>query len=268
MRFRFRGRRGSVAFAALAVATIATCFLVAPMWGDAAGFAPERATCSSGFVDAVIGGEHKCLHAGEFCSSSYESDYERYGFTCVGGRLQQGAPSPTPPPPPPPVAPPPPPPPVTPPPPAPPPLAAAIYHPPRATRHANCRAHVGLPDRLCTPGAVFTTATASRVCVAGYSERVRNVPESEKREVYTEYGIATHKSGQYEVDHLISLELGGSNEIANLWPEAALPKPGFHQKDRIENRLHTLVCSGQMTLAKAQKLIATNWLAAYRQFGQ
>jgi len=41
----------------------------------------------------------------------------------------------------------------------------------------------------------------------------RNVPESEKRQVYAEYGIRSHASGQYEVDHLIPLELGGSNSI-------------------------------------------------------
>src|SRR5438874_13661153 len=50
---------------------------------------PQRASaCSSGYVDAIIGGEHKCLHAGEFCATRYESDYERYGFTCLNGRLQ------------------------------------------------------------------------------------------------------------------------------------------------------------------------------------
>jgi len=59
--------------------------------------------------------------------------------------------------------------------------------------------------------------------------------ERRARAVYGEYGIATHRPYQYEVDHLISLELGGSNAIANLWPEAALPKPGFHQKDAVEN---------------------------------
>lgn len=83
--------------------------------------------------------------------------------------------------------------------------------------------------------------------------------------MYAEYGIASHSPGEYEVDHLISLELGGSNAVANLWPEAALPRPGFHEKDALENRLHALVCAGRMTLAQAQRLIATNWLAAYRQ---
>jgi hypothetical protein len=94
---------------------------------------------------------------------------------------------------------------------------------------------------------------------------VRNVPTSEKNQVYAEYGIKTRTTGQYEVDHLVSLELGGSNDIANLWPEAASPKPGFHEKDKVENYLHDQVCSGAIPLKQAQIEIATNWLAAYQR---
>jgi hypothetical protein len=94
---------------------------------------------------------------------------------------------------------------------------------------------------------------------------VRNVPTSEKNAVYAEYGITHHSAGQYEVDHLVSLELGGSNDISNLWPEAASPTPGFHQKDRVENYLHDQVCSGAVPLQQAQLEIATNWLTIYNQ---
>jgi hypothetical protein len=64
---------------------------------------------------------------------------------------------------------------------------------------------------------------------------------------------------------LISLELGGSNDIANLWPEAASPTPGFHQKDQVENYLHDQVCAGKISLSEAQEEIATNWLTVYQQ---
>ncbi len=92
---------------------------------------------------------------------------------------------------------------------------------------------------------------------------MRDVPESEKNDVYAEYGIKTHRTGEYEVDHLVSLELGGSNDIANLWPEAANPRPGFHEKDQVENYLHDQVCSGAVPLDQAQYQIATNWLQVY-----
>ena len=123
----------------------------------------------------------------------------------------------------------------------------------------------GLHDSACTPGAIFATATKNAICQSGYARSVRNVPTSEKNQVYAEYGKTRHAPGQYEVDHLVSLELGGSNNIANLWPEAASPKPGFHEKDQVENYLHDQVCSGAIPLKQAQIEIATNWLAVYNR---
>jgi hypothetical protein len=122
-----------------------------------------------------------------------------------------------------------------------------------------------LQDPDCTPGAIITTATKDQICQPGYSRSVRNVPTSEKEQVYAEYGITHHSAGEYEVDHLVSLELGGSNDIANLWPEAASPKPGFHEKDKVENYLHDQMCSGAISLQQAQIEIATNWLTVYNQ---
>jgi hypothetical protein len=39
-------------------------------------------SCSSGWTHAVIGGEHKCLRAGQFCTRAYDRQYHRYGFHC------------------------------------------------------------------------------------------------------------------------------------------------------------------------------------------
>jgi hypothetical protein len=136
----------------------------------------------------------------------------------------------------------------------------------KRSKTSGCQVQEPLPDRACTPGGVFSV-TADQVCQPGYSSSVRDVSTSLKNQVYTEYGIQSHMSmsGQYEVDHLISLELGGSNDIANLWPEAAAPVPGFHQKDAVENYLHSQVCSGKMSLLEAQRAIATNWLEVYNR---
>jgi hypothetical protein len=130
---------------------------------------------------------------------------------------------------------------------------------------SGCVSANALPDPDCTPGDILPDATVSQICTPGYSSSVRNVPDSEKNQVYAEYGIASHTAGEYEVDHLISLELGGSNDISNLWPEPADPRPGFHEKDQTENYLHDQVCSGAVTLQQAQEEIATNWLAVYDQ---
>jgi hypothetical protein len=62
-------------------------------------------------------------------------------------------------------------------------------------------------------------------------------------------------------------ELGGSNSISNLWPQPrGGSQLGYPAKDRLENRLHHLVCSGAMALTTAQHAIATSWLAAYRTY--
>jgi hypothetical protein len=94
---------------------------------------------------------------------------------------------------------------------------------------------------------------------------VRDVPQSVKEQVYAAYGITSRQPGQYEVDHLVNLSIGGSNDISNLWPEAANPTPGFHQKDQVEVYLQDQVCSGKMDLRTAQIQIASNWLQVYNQ---
>ena len=129
---------------------------------------------------------------------------------------------------------------------------------------AQCQFNLPYPDANCTPGAIFSNVTASQVCTPGYSSSVRNVPSSVKKQVYAEYGVTSHTTGQYEVDHFIPLELGGSNDISNLWPEPASPTPGFHEKDRVENYLHDQVCSGAMSLSDAQNAITSDWVAVYQ----
>ena len=122
------------------------------------------------------------------------------------------------------------------------------------------------PDSVMTPGAVLDVSDTD-VCTPGYSKRVRHVTAETKRAVYAEYGVTVHAPGDYEVDHLISLEIGGSNSIKNLWPESYLTEPwNARVKDKLENRLHRLVCAGTMSLKEAQDAIAKDWIAAYKRY--
>jgi len=117
-----------------------------------------------------------------------------------------------------------------------------------------------------TPGAIFNVMTTT-ICRSGYASSVRDVTESEKSRIYAAYGITHHTTDQYEIDHLISLELGGSNAIGNLWPELNdHPKGYLNSKDKLENRLHALVCKGKLGLQGAQRAIATDWVSAYHQY--
>jgi hypothetical protein len=88
------------------------------------------------------------------------------------------------------------------------------------------------PNPTLTPGAVLTT-DASLICTPGYASSVRDVSTATKEQVYAEYGVSyPQPTGAYEVDHFIPLEIGGSNELKNLWLESATPTPGFHEKDQ------------------------------------
>jgi hypothetical protein len=127
------------------------------------------------------------------------------------------------------------------------------------------------PDRRCSPGAYYSKLTTGVICAVGFStSSIRNVPQAEKDAVEREYGMTPGRYGRtLEIDHIVSLELGGSNDIANLFPERADARPGYQAKDRLENRLHDLVCSGAMTLRSAQRRIAADWPALYRSvYGQ
>jgi hypothetical protein len=133
-----------------------------------------------------------------------------------------------------------------------------------------------LPNRARTPGATnlaVTQATIhSTICVTGWTSTIRP-PSSyttalKKQQLAT--GYAYHgdmHTADYEEDHLISLELGGSPASAlNLWPEPYVATDGARTKDKIENTLHSLVCSGQLSLATARHAIATNWWSAYQTY--
>ncbi|CAB4936841.1 unannotated protein [freshwater metagenome] len=133
-------------------------------------------------------------------------------------------------------------------------------------RRYNCRVRGPLPDGDCTPGTRFDGATKRRICTSGYARQVRNVPAAVKRRVYAMYGMSTGFDGTNgQLDHLVSLELGGTNSMANLWPQAASRYFGAKQKDRLENRLHDEVCAGRLTLRQAQLKEARDWVSAYRR---
>ena len=136
---------------------------------------------------------------------------------------------------------------------------------PCQTRH-----HGMLPDLSCTPGSVDPAVTqaniGSTICRSGYTETVRP-PESQTEQF--KFSVAEPAYGQSgvsgELDHLVPLELGGSNDATNLWVEAGpLPNP----KDAVENALNRQVCDGTLSLRVAQREIARNWLTAARQLGQ
>jgi hypothetical protein len=135
--------------------------------------------------------------------------------------------------------------------------------PPRRATYPNIP-RADLPRHAFTPG-VALLATRARICIPGYARGARDVSDAEKAAVYARYGVAWIPYA-HEVDHLISLELGGSNAIRNLWPEPYAGRWGARTKDVLENRLHDLVCEGRLALRAAQRQEARDWVAAYRRY--
>lgn len=123
-----------------------------------------------------------------------------------------------------------------------------------------------LPDPSHTPGQTDYSVTKEMVCTPGYSEKARHVTEALKKDVFELYNVDP-KSDKFEIDHLISLELGGTNDISNLWPQSYTnPDWNAYDKDKLENRLHKLVCYGAINIVDAQIAISKDWIAAYKKY--
>ncbi len=123
------------------------------------------------------------------------------------------------------------------------------------------------PDRACSPGAYYSRLTKRVICSSRFrTGAIRNVPQSEKFEVEREYGMAAAYYGRtIEIDHIVPLELGGSNAIANLFPEPGSGTANYHVKDALENRAKAMVCAGQLSLGAARRGFGRNWEALYRR---
>lgn len=130
------------------------------------------------------------------------------------------------------------------------------------------------PDAGCTPGSVRSDVTAQTIaqtiCIPHWTDTVRPSSTETNRMKTTAmiaYGEPATTRATTEFDHQVPLELGGSNDVSNLWPE---PGPGptvINPKDAVENRLHDAVCSHRVPLAAAQVAIAHDWTTAERRLG-
>ena len=152
---------------------------------------------------------------------------------------------------------------------------ASVWTPPPRVQATGCISRGGLPDRACTPGAIdaqVNDATADMtICVSGYTAKVRppaEVTDKIKRQQMAAYGLQGQRLSEYELDHLIPLELGGApDNIANLWPQPLTGDANAHMKDAVEVFLNREVCHGALPLSEAQFQIATDWLSVYKQNG-
>ncbi len=128
------------------------------------------------------------------------------------------------------------------------------------------RASTGLerPRHDLTPGRVLPVGV-DEVCGAGITG-LPPVAAQVPRQVFEAYGVDYRRAADYELDFLITPELGGAPDPRNLWPQPY--RAGVwnaYVKDELERELQALVCRGALDLATAQQELADDWIAAYKR---
>jgi hypothetical protein len=124
-----------------------------------------------------------------------------------------------------------------------------------------------LPDKNLTGGSV---RTGDRDAACGDAKESRGRMNVVRRdEILRRYGLPPDTHPDYQIDHLIPLCLGGSDDPSNLWPQ---PRRSIEDtwnaeaKDRLERLMCRMVCDGQIDIAAAQQAFATDWIAAYHAY--
>ena len=121
-----------------------------------------------------------------------------------------------------------------------------------------------LPDPQMTPGDVLPGVSKEQVCQPDYGHDIGPISQQRAEQVLLAYRLLNTDPGAYKIDHLIPLALGGSNNITNLWPLARNAEPwNAYVKDVFERKLHTMICTGGLSLQEVQAALAKDWIAAY-----
>jgi anti-sigma factor RsiW len=122
-----------------------------------------------------------------------------------------------------------------------------------------------LPIHALTPGAVGPMSLDA-LCAGRTVERPP-VSSAVRDVVLRGYRMERVAVGEYELDYLITPELGGIPDARNVWPERYSTNVwNARVKDDLEELLPQLICRGQLDLATAQRDIAENWIAAYKKY--
>jgi len=122
-----------------------------------------------------------------------------------------------------------------------------------------------LPIRAFTPGATAPVST-EELC-AGRGPRKEEIAPDVRQAVLRDYGMEGLAETEYELDYLITPELGGSSDRRNLWPERYGSRVwNARVKDELERLLPALVCGGRIDLHTAQRDISADWIGAYKKY--
>lgn len=145
-------------------------------------------------------------------------------------------------------------------------VAAVLFLLPNPGK-SNAEMEASLPNHALTPGMTHTV-NLEDVCSDSDEDLDPAVPPQRREAVFREYGISPDRSAEeFQVDYLISPQLGGTDDVRNLWPQSYKETTwNAEAKDALERHLYQLVCERKISLAEAQHDIATNWITAYRKY--
>ena len=133
-------------------------------------------------------------------------------------------------------------------------------------------ADVPVPPATALPRPDLTPGVARSVSVDEICGRERDaagplVAASVARQVFEDYGADYRRAAEYELDFLITPELGGTADARNLWPQPyGSTQWNAYVKDELEQLFRRLVCEGAIDISTAQREMATDWIAAYRRY--
>ena len=110
-----------------------------------------------------------------------------------------------------------------------------------------------LPNPKLTPGRI----------AEGDKDR-GGVTVTMEQKVFARYRLPWSRRPEFKIDHLIPLELGGSDTIDNLWPQKVRIKPyDADRKELLTEVLLQRIRTGRMTIAQAQQEIRKDWIDAF-----
>jgi hypothetical protein len=142
--------------------------------------------------------------------------------------------------------------------------ARAYFNGATAARSRSAIHCLALPVASITPGATWDV-DVEELCSG--ATRMRPITSAMRAEVLNAYGVEELPADQYELDYLITPELGGATDARNLWPQRyQSPVWNARVKDELERLLPRLVCSRKLDLATAQREMASDWIAAYKKY--
>jgi hypothetical protein len=130
---------------------------------------------------------------------------------------------------------------------------------------ASARGVFLLPRAELTPGAT-TPVPLREICAPDRPRRAQPIPQSIHEAVFAGYDADYHRAAEYELDYLITPELGSVADARNLWPQPFTRTAwNAYVKDELEQLFHRLVCEGKLHLRTAQREMASDWISSYKR---